>query len=198
METADIGHELFIYIRTILGMVLGLALGRLLSGLARFVQTSGERRIYLIHIAWVAYLFLSIVTFWWWEVQLVRVETWTLAQYLFLIAYASSFFFLCALLFPDVPSGSDSHTGYLLARRHWFFGFLALNLGADFIDTAMKGWDYFESFGLAYVGKNLVLIGLALIAIRTSSLRYHAAFALLALGLEIGWTFWEYGTPYPL
>lgn len=195
MEAADIGPELHIYIRTIMGMVLGLALGRLFAGLAKFVQTAEERRIYLTHIVWVAYLFFAIVTFWWWEVQLVRVTDWTLWSYLFLIAYTGSFFFLCALLFPDDLRGGDGYATYLIRRRHWFFAILALNLGADFIDTAIKGWDYFQSLGVLYPIRNLVLIGLCLVAIRTASLRFHAVFALAALIAEVGWTVWEYRVP---
>ena len=196
MEPLDINHELYIYIRTILGMVLGLALARLLSGLAKFVQQTGTQRIYLIHIVWVMYLFLSIVTFWWWEVQLVRVESWTFPAYLFLIVYAGSFFFLCALLFPDTVGESDGYNGYLLRRRHWFFGILALNLMGDFIDTAIKGWDYFASLGPLYPVKNIVIAVLCLIAIRVAALPFHIAFAIAALGLEIAWTAYEYTRPY--
>ena len=195
MEAADIGPELHIYIRTIMGMVLGLALARLFSGLAKFVQTAEERRIYLTHIVWVGYLFFAIVTFWWWEVQLVRVTDWTLWSYLFLIAYTGSFFFLCALLFPDDVRSEGGHGNYLHKRRHWFFAILALNLGADFIDTAIKGWDYFESLGVLYPVRNLLLIGFCLLAIRVSSLRFQTAFALAALLAEIGWTVWEYRVP---
>lgn len=196
MDALDIHHELYINIRTILGMVLGLALARLLSGLARFVQHAEQRRIYFIHIVWVIYLFLSIVTFWWWEVQLSRVEQWTLWPYLFLVTYTGSFFFLCALLFPDDVRSGGGYESYLLGRRHWFFGILALNLLGDFVDTAIKGWAYFASFGIAYPIRNLVLIGLCLAAVRVSSLRFHAVFAIIALALEIGWTAMEYTNPH--
>jgi hypothetical protein len=99
------------------------------------------------------------------------------------------------VLFPDDLRGGDGYATDLIRRRHWFFAILALNLGADFIDTAIKGWDYFQSLGVLYPIRNLVLIGLCLVAIRTASLRFHAVFALAALIAEVGWTVWEYRVP---
>ncbi len=195
-SSVPIDHELFIYVRTIMGMVLGLALARLLSGLAKFVQHPANGSVKLIHILWVAYLFLSIVTFWWWEVQLIRVENWTIWIYIFVVVYACTWFFLCALLFPDHIAEHGDHRTYLMARRHWFFGILAISQIADFVDTAIKGWDYVASFGIEYPIRNLSILVLCLIATRTSSHRFHLAFAIVAFGSELVWTGWEYANPY--
>ena len=60
-------HDIFPHIRIVMGMVIGLGVTRLLSGLARIVQHPGQYRLYPVHLAWVASMLLLLVHFWWWE-----------------------------------------------------------------------------------------------------------------------------------
>lgn len=198
MDTGGIEHhpQLFIYIRTIIGMVLGLSLARLLTGLARFVQHPHREKIYWTHIGWVGFLFLTVISFWWWESELIRVTEWTFLSYAFLIFYASLFFFLCTLLFPDDLQDYGGYRDYFLSRRHWFFGLLALVFAIDFLDTAIKGPDYFTRMGLEYPLRNLLLIALCLLAARTRSQRLHGVYMAVALVGQVAWVAWQYGSPW--
>jgi hypothetical protein len=63
----DLAHEQFIHVRIIIGIVTGLTVTRLLTGLARFVQHPVRDRIYLAHLAWSFFPLLAIVHFWWFE-----------------------------------------------------------------------------------------------------------------------------------
>ena len=47
-------HDIFPHIRIVMGMVIGLGVTRLLSGVARIVQHPGQYRLYPVHLAWVA------------------------------------------------------------------------------------------------------------------------------------------------
>ena len=88
----------FVHVRIIIGIVTGLCVTRLLTGLARFVQHPVRDRIYLVHLAWAFFLLLAIMHFWWLELGLERIGVWTFEIYLFVICYAALFFFLGALL----------------------------------------------------------------------------------------------------
>jgi hypothetical protein len=68
-------HDVFPHIRIVMGMVIGLGVTRLLSGVARIVQHPGQYRLYPVHLAWVASMLLLLVHFWWWEFILRLFDT---------------------------------------------------------------------------------------------------------------------------
>ena len=49
--------DAFVHVRIIIGIILGLSVSRLLTGVARFIQHPGKQNIYPVHIAWVAFSF---------------------------------------------------------------------------------------------------------------------------------------------
>jgi hypothetical protein len=192
MDAAVTAAETFTHIRVVMGMVVSLSLARLLNGLAGIVQHPRAARIYPVHLGWVAFLFLFLVHFWWWEYRLHALPVIGFAAYLFLIAFCALFFFLCALLFPTSMQDYDSYEHYFLSRRSWFFGFLAAMLVTDIIDTALKGWHYFLSLGYEYPVRTAVYIVLGIIAAITADRRYHAAFVIFALTYQFYWIFRVY------
>jgi hypothetical protein len=178
-------HDIFPHIRIILGMVIGLGVTRLLSGLARIVQHPGQYRLYPVHLAWVLSVLLMLVHFWWWEFGLFQIETWTFGKYLFIIFYAVTLFLLCALLFPDSMLDYTSYEDFFYSRRAWFFGLLAATYLLDVIDTLLKGPEHFARFGVEYLFRTRVFVALCVIAILVSDRRFHMAFVAAALVYQI-------------
>jgi hypothetical protein len=177
----------FAHVRVIVGVVTGLAIARVLNGLARFVQDSGRERVYAVHIGWALYLLLVSIHFWWFEFALTRVTHWTFGAYAFLILYAALHFFIAAILFPDQPQGKKDFEQYFHNRRSWFFSLLVVLSVVDMIDTAMKGLEYFQSLGIQYPMRQGAMILLALIAIPVGSRRYHIAFLGFAIASQVWW-----------
>lgn len=184
--------EVFTHIRIVMGMVVSLGLARLLNGLAGIVQHPQSVRIYAVHLGWVAFMFIFLVHFWWWEHRLHALPVLDFAAFLFLIVFCALFFFLCALLFPTSMQDYDGYEHYFLSRRKWFFGFLAGLLITDLVDTALKGRDYFLSLGIEYPIRTALYIVLGLIAAATANRRYHAAFVIFALVYQSYWVFHIY------
>lgn len=123
-----------------MGMVVGLSLARLLTGLAGFVQHPKKERIYPLHIGWVAFLFLMLVHFWWWEHRLSATShVLGFGAFLFLILFCSLFYFLCVLLFPTDMKEYKGYEDYFFSRKSWFFAFLAALFVTDIGDTLLKG-----------------------------------------------------------
>ena len=179
--------EIFPHVRIVMGMVIGLGVTRLLSGLARIVQHPRQYPLDPVHLAWVASLLLTLVHFWWWEFGLFGIRHWTFEIYFFIVLYAVTLFLLCALLFPDSMEGYAGYEDYFYARRGWFFGLLAATYLFDVIDTLIKGEAHFARFGVEYLIRTPVFVLLCLIAIRTTDRRFHRAFIAFTLIYQISW-----------
>jgi hypothetical protein len=187
--------DLYLHIRVVISIIVGLCITTLLSGFARFVQHPKRERVSILHLGWAASLLLWIIHFWWWEFRLTLVPQWTFAIYFFIILYAILFYFLCTLLFPSDLKDYEGYEDYFLSRRRWFFGFLAATFVADVIDTSLKGSAYVHSFGVEYpirIVANLMFcfagmytkdrrIQLVLLA---ASLLYHIIFTLRLYGTQ--------------
>ncbi len=180
---------IFVHVRIVLGIVLGLALTTLLKGMARFVQHPGRERIYWVHMGWAITMFIFLTHFWWWEFGLVHVPRWSFPAYTFLILYVVVLYLLCTLLFPDDMAEYTGWRDYFLSRRVWFFGIMAAAYLIDFIDSWIKGPAYFHSLTGEYLFRNFAMIGLCLVAMATRSEWFHRIFVIAAAVYELAWIY---------
>ncbi|TWG92469.1 hypothetical protein L598_000500001350 [Mesorhizobium sp. J18] len=187
MEAPAPHPDQFVHIRIILGVVMGLSVTRLLTGLARFVQHPGRDQIYPVHLGWVAFLLSAVIHFWWFEFGLVHVDRWTFPLYVFVICYAALFFFICAMLFPDRMDDYAGFADYFHSRQKWFYGLLAGLFAIDVVDTLLKGTAHFQALGIEYPIRQGLLALLAVIAMFVRDWRYHAALVSFALVAQISW-----------
>lgn len=187
-------HESFVHIRIIVGMILGLSISRLISGLARFIQHPGQETISPIHFGWSLFLVLSIIHFWWFEFTLSYLNSWTFGIYFFVIFYAILFFLISSLLFPDQLRDYSDYEEYFQYRRGWFYGLLCLLFLIDLIDTAIKGMDFFHSLGIEYPIRQVTLAIGSILAIYIPGRKYQIFFIVFCLLYEISWILRLYST----
>lgn len=185
-------HDQFTHVRIFVGIVTGLSVARLLTGLARFVQHPHRDQIYPVHLCWTFYLLLSVVHFWWFEFSLIRLPVWTFPVYFFVISYAALFFLICAILFPDRMDDYSGFAHYFHARQKWFYGLLAGLTVADVGDTAVKGLDHMIALGPAYLLRQAAFFGLAVVAMFVQDRRFHIAFVAAGLAAEVAWILFRY------
>ena len=114
---------------------------------------------------------------------------WTFVVYAFLIMYIVLLFLLCTLLFPDDLHDYSGYREYFLSRRVWFFGLLSVTFLLDFGDTLIKGKTYLHSLTAEYPVRNFAYVLLSLVAMRTRSERFHAAFVAAAIAYECLWIY---------
>jgi hypothetical protein len=137
----------------------------------------------------VAWALLSVIGYWWWEFRLSHITDWTFGRYLFIFAYASCYFLICAILFPGDLDGYDGYDDYFLSRRKWLFGLIALTFFLDIGDTLLKGVAYFEANGLMYSARALLsILGCALGAV-TVSRRVQLGLVAVAILGQLGFFF---------
>jgi hypothetical protein len=179
--------ELFPHVRIVMGMVVGLGIARILTGLAGIVQHRIRPRLSLIHLLWAGSILLELVFFWWWEFELSGLQHWSFGVFFFLIFYAVTLFLLGALLFPDKLEEYSGYEDFFLRRRHWFFGIFALTFGLDIVDTLIKGAPYFDTLGVGYLIQVPIGIALCLIGIWTSDRRYHLGLVIVHILYQLAW-----------
>lgn len=186
--------EAFTHVRIIIGIILGLCISRMLTGVARFIQHPGKQKIYPVHMVWVGFILLSVVHFWWLEFNLRIITLWTFEKYLFVIFFAGLYFMICTLLFPDSMEEYKGYRDYFISRRKWFFGLLIALFVADVGDTLLKGWEHYDMYGPEYPIRAGLFIALSLIGAITSNLKFHTFFAMLALIYQITFTLRHFAT----
>jgi hypothetical protein len=192
-QAPAIDPTIYIHVRTIISIIVGLSLGRLLTGLARFVQHPNLQKIYPVHLVWTIFMMVNVVYFWWWEFHLSGVG-WTFPLYCFVALYASTFFFLCTLLFPDTMHEYAGFRDYFMSRRKWFFGILIATFLLDIVDTAIKGPAYLHALGPEYWLRIGFYVIASAVAIRVENQRFQLVYAILALVYEVAWALRLYDT----
>ena len=192
MDHASIDPNQFIHIRMVLSMVVSLAIARLLSGFARFVQHPGRVKVYWVHFLWAIHMLVMLIHFWWWEFALSRIGPWHFGQFAFVVAYGSVLYLLCAILFPDDITEYDGYQNYFMSRRRWFFGVLALVLVLDVVDTWIKGSSYLQALGAPYAARTIVGVLLCGAAAFTQNQRFHALLVCGTLVYQAWWILWLY------
>lgn len=163
--------EGYVHLRIIVSLILGLSITRVLSGLSRRLQEPDNTDLLNAQTIWAFVLLIGAVHFWWWEFALRSIEHWNFWIYVFVLAYASLFFLMSTLLYPDHIQGVSEREVYFIRRRRAFFVLFCLSFIFDFIDTLIKGIDHLYALGPWYGVRLVSGIGIALLAMFTSSSR---------------------------
>ncbi len=179
--------QIYFHVRVLIGVVLALALSRILTGIPRFVEQARDRPGSAIHLLWTGTVFLMAIHFWWFEYSLITVQTWRFELFLFILFYASLFLMMASILVPDSIGMHRNYLEYFMARRRWFFALLAATVPADLLDTLLKGTAHFQSLGFEYPLRLVCLVVLCAIAAWTKSRRFHVLFAALYLAYYLSW-----------
>lgn len=192
MDQSLSNADAFGHIRVFIGLVTGLSVTRLLTGLAKFVQDPRHARIYVPHLIWTGYLFLIVLTLWWADLSFRFVEVWSFELYVFVLAFAALHFFVCVLLYPDSMTEWRSYERYFHARRTWFFSIIAGLMLLDLADTLAKGSAYFEHMGGVYPVRQALLAIVFAAAAQIDDRRFHFWLPVFAVTQEIVWIWARY------
>jgi len=190
MQASVAALDLLPHVRVILGILIGLAIARLLLGLADLPR----RGVFLPHALWSGALLLELVRFWWWQFALFPVKIWTFGIFVYLVAYAVVLFMLCALLYPDRIADHGGYEAYFLERRRWFFSILGATFLFEAIDVAIRGAAHLQRFSGEYMVAVPVGIALCALAVWSPNRHVHLALAAAMLAYELSWLFRLFNT----
>jgi len=182
-----VNQDIFIHVRVLMGVVLGLGLTRMLAGVARFAQHPKQKPLYVARLLWIAVVIVMSVHYWWFEFGLIRISPWTFELFVFVLSYAFLLYLMASLLIPEEMGEYQSYGDYFISRRRWFFALLALSVPVDFIDTAAKGPAYLHSLGTEYPIRLAATFALCAAGAWTKNRRVQVALAALYLLYLVSW-----------
>lgn len=194
MTNAVSAVDLFIHLRIVMGIVVGLAITRLLTGLAAIAQNPNRAKVSTLHLLWALFVLIELVLFWWWEFALIERSHWSFGTFAFVIGYAITLFLMAAMLVPDRIDDYAGYEDFFLRRRHWFFGAFAVTLVLDLADTSLKGAEYASSAGPEYWVQVPISLGLAALAIWSRDRRIHFTIVQLQLAYQAWWVWLLFNT----
>lgn len=175
------------HLRILVSLILGLAITRILSGLSRRIQFPTRTEGMFAQITWAFVVLLGAVHFWWWEFSLRRIEDWHFGAYVFILSFASLYFLMAMLLFPDtLPDHAESES-FFMRRRDWFYGIFALSFAFDLFDSMMKGQAHLQGLGHEYLLRLLFGVAIAIVALRARTSRGVALSGLVWLAYDLSW-----------
>ncbi|HEY6902438.1 MAG TPA: hypothetical protein VI233_17395 [Puia sp.] len=178
--------DTFDYIKSVISIILGLSLAKLLQSAVKLVQHPGRTRPYWVHLLWSLYIFLVLVHFWWWEYSLKKVASWSFETYFFLIIYITTYFTICALLWPDdIKDYDERYEDYFYSRKKWFFAVLAFSFVADIVDTYLKKSGYFLQNTIEYPIRNVLHFAVCIAAMYIGNRRFHAVLVIAFILYEL-------------
>ena len=145
--------EQFEYVMVLVSIIVALAITHLLMAIAETIHRIrglGEPiKLDIVYALWIGYVFIWLVSFWWWEFKFQETAVkWSLGLYFFIVAYAALLFLLATILVPHRMRGVSNGYEYFMQGRKWFFGLLILIVPIDIADSFLKGDDY--SLRVAY------------------------------------------------
>lgn len=185
--------DAYSHLRVLVSLILGLAITRVLSGLSRRLQDPGKTERMHAQIVWSLALLLGAVHFWWWEFALRLIEGWHFGVYLFVLSYASLFFLMATLLYPDHLQHHAEREEFFLRRRRAFFGIFALSFLFDLFDTSLKGQGYMALLGVGYFLRIGIGLAVAFVSMRTDDSRRLMWLGVIWLVVDIIWIANRYG-----
>ncbi len=168
-------------------IIIGLGITHILVGIASIIERltghGAGLRLSWAHGGWLSFVFLWMVTFWWWQFRLLAlVKIWTLGHYFFIIGYAVCLFLLAVILIPRDWGNTESLDDYFLSKRLWFYPIYLLASLADFEDSFLKGgWPYVAQTGIISLSFTAAAIPVCIIGLRSNKIRVHSCLAIVFL-----------------
>jgi len=180
----------FEYAMVLISIIVGLGITHILSSLGNAIQRLRGHgppiRLEITYLAWVAFVFTWLVTFWWFEFKWRDLAPeFGIGLFLFLVLYAVSLFSLAVILVPDRLSVVDDSWEYFLSIRGWFYGGLLVLNAIDLADTFMKGLDW--GFRFSYLSYWAATTAAGIFGLTTTRRRVH-------MGFGIALFFWQFAT----
>jgi hypothetical protein len=128
----------------------------------------------------VAYIFIWLVHFWWFEFKWTDVAPEIgVGLYLFLVLYAVSLFSLAVILVPHRMEIIDDSWEYFLSIRKWFYGGLLVLNAIDLMDTVLEGTGF--EFTFSYLSFSLGLTAAGIMGLSTVRRRVHMSLGITML-----------------
>jgi hypothetical protein len=179
-----------------MSIVVGLGIGRILSGFSALIEARHEVDSDWPTVLWAVNVLGYHLLFWWIVVNNWRfLSEWSFSQFGALFLYGVLIFFCASLILPrQVPKGMDLSERFQSIRRPFFVLWL-LVMCSELLDSLLKGTDYvLNELGAPYIAVWSVSVLLSVGGIAVSSRRYHFTAAIAFFVIYAAWTLSAFAT----
>jgi len=176
------GEQEFLFV--LIGVIVGLALCQILTGLAAIVVNRRSVRVYWVHLVWVGILFVQLAYYWHVQHTVLEVQR-EFSGYVAAMFFPTLLYVGVALLLPQVEPGRPfDYRSHYYENSRWFFAICA----AGVFVLAVRNTSRLAE--IATVGNFIRLAALAALCvlIRTRRRWVHAALAVTTAVLLVGFT----------
>ena len=181
----------FEYVMVLISIIVGLGITNVLLGVGAIIDRRADGpalRIGRSHPVWLAFVFVWMVQFWWWEFRFSELRSeWPMGLYFFLVAYAVAVFLLAVILVPRRWEAVVDLDVYFLKRRRWFYALLFVATWLDVADGWLKGGNRYliEDLGLLTWVLWAAQLTAAVVGTRSEKVRTQEILAITCLVLEV-------------
>jgi hypothetical protein len=165
------------HVVVVMSILMGLAVGQLLRGIAQLYRTRKRIRTYWVHCAWIFLLLMLSLLLWWTYWNYRSIEDWSFIRFATYLSPTVAFYFLTAIVIPDPADAVTDLKEYYFANRVGFFGTFALyGVLAGLTAVTVRGLPLLDRSNLF----RLAMVFFMLLAMRSTSERVHTVVLILS------------------
>jgi hypothetical protein len=156
--------DAFDYLSVLFSVIMGLALTQILQGYRALMLARARVTVYWPALIWSALVILVVAGAWWGMFAMRTFSTWTFAMYAAVVVQITLIYLVAGLAIPDIPpEGVVDMRKMYFAHKGWFFGLLAVTVGATYLKDFITTGHISSLSNACFLASFAVLAGIAAI-----------------------------------
>lgn len=142
----------FDYLNVLISIILGLAIAKILTGLATVITARERVDFYWPPIVWAIWIFFISAQHWWAQWALQYTKQWTFLDFALLLLVPVDLFLLSALVLPDREEDGKLDLGeWFFRNRSWFFGIMFFLPALSILEELVRSGHVANPLNLAFL-----------------------------------------------
>lgn len=156
----------FDYLNVLISIILGLAIAKILTGLATVITARERVDFYWPPVVWAIWIFFISVQHWWaqWALRFMPAKNWTFLDFSLLLLVPVGLFLLSALVLPErEEDGKLDLEDWFFRNREWFFGVMFFLPALSIVEELVRSGHIASTLNLAFLVAFDVIIAIAFV-----------------------------------
>ena len=142
----------FDYLSVLISIILGLAIAKVLTGLATVITARERVDFYWPPIVWAIWIFFICAQHWWAQWTLRFTQEWTFLDFTLLLLVPVGFFLLSALVLPEREENGKLDLGeWFFRNRKWFFGIMFFLPALSIVEEIVRSGHIASTLNFAFL-----------------------------------------------
>lgn len=142
----------FDYLNVLISIILGLAIARVLTGLATVITARERVDFYWPPVAWAIWVFFITAQHWWAQWSLRFTTQWTFFDFWLLLSVPVGLFLIAMLVLPDREEFGRLDLGeWFFRNRRWFFGIMFFLPALSIVEELVRSGKMSSTLNFAFL-----------------------------------------------